>query len=168
MSIIAYRDGTMASDSGVFKAGVVTHNSGSKLIRGKQTGWLYGFVGTYALVSELKSFIQSDIESEYDPQNESFYFSRLFSKVKQVNSRFEDNDEISVAVMVVRSQKQVDILHKLGHDDNMLDEKGYAVIGAPFDIALGAMYMGATACQAVDSCVYHSEYAKGRVEYIQL
>lgn len=154
MSIVVYRDGVMACDTSSFRAGVVSYNNG-KIIKGPRTGCLYGFAGLYSVACKFKNWVQSGENGEF----EEF--------ADEVLEKYSDKDEFVCTVLIVHPSQQIDLWNPMGYDSDVT-ATGYEAIGGPYELAYGALYMGATAEEAVRACIHHSEYAQGDVVKLYL
>lgn len=141
MTTIAYRNGVMASDSGVW-VGDCNYPWARKVARGKD-GTLYGVAGNAA---QAHAFLDAVDEGQELPKA---------VEDKQGNSSF--------SVLVARpGAKGVEIIRWDGVEKYPGAE--YFALGAGACCALGAMYCGASAEQAITAAIAHAEGAVGPVQ----
>lgn len=129
MTIIAYRDGIMASDSGV-TSGNIKFGWVKKIIKTKG-GLLVGASGTISGITNLIN-ISADAEKITD-----INFEELIEK--EINGFIVEKDE------TVWCLSHSIIPFKL--------EAPFHAEGSGAPVALGAMYMGANASQAVEAAI---------------
>lgn len=141
MTVIAYRDGVMASDSGVFSQGTIMP-WGRKVCRGPD-GVLYGGVGDVALCSEFLRRVAA---------GEDFLLPQ------------DKGDGADFSVLIVRGDE---VSWLLPGGEVRLFDAPYAAIGAAMDVAIGAMWAGASAEDAVRACLLHSQSAGGVVQVVR-
>jgi hypothetical protein len=143
MTVIVWRDGVLASDSEVSNdrqrvLGV------RKVVRGHD-GVLYGASGSTALCSEMLRWVDGGRVG--------------------VRPALSCGDA-SCMVLVVAGEGAVSIWTEDGVEDHGAAE--YLAIGTGSAVALGALWMGATAVDAVRAAVVHGLYCGGDVQAVQL
>ena len=141
MTVIVFRYGVLASDSGVFVGGIVTH-FGRKLLRGAD-GVLYGGAGSSAGVSNFFRWVEDGKQEDLMPTPR------------------EVDGGGSFIVLTWRPDWGLSLLTFAGEED--LRGNHYYAIGAGADVAYGALHMGASAVDAVRAAIAHCPDAAGTV-----
>lgn len=141
MTVIVFRYGVLASDSGTFFDGLVSPWA-RKVIRGA-SGNLYGGCGVAACVSNFFEWVES---GEYEPE------------MPLPVGMDEDGDFI---ILTWKPDWGLGLLTWKGFED--LRGSPYYAVGAGAGVAYGALHHGATAAQAVQAAIAHSTYAAGSV-----
>lgn len=147
MTIIVYRDGVLAADSGAFRAGTKRAYN-NKIARGPD-GTLYGVTGNADNGTAYLTWVREGCVGE----------APLIRRL--------DEKESDSAIEVLRVRP--------GHDPECITGYGfyvwecapYAVCGAAHEVAFGALHAGATAVQAVEACIAHSQWALGPVRLVK-
>ena len=142
MTIIVYRDGVMAADTGGESQGATTRWM-RKLARDKQ-GTLYGVAGMAECAHRFLNWVDDGSEG-VPPLPEA-----------------KGNDDNTFLIMRCIAGRLPEIVAARG-TEFCLPSARYVVLGACREVALGALWMGATAEQAVQVCIEHSLYAHGDV-----
>lgn len=143
MTTIAFRDGVMASDSGSW-SGDASHGWARKVAQGPD-GTLYGTAGNAAECGEFLNWVDGGCVGE---------------RPKPETTNVEKN-ESSFIVLIARPGARIGLLTAKGEE--RYDAPYYAIgIGAP--VAFGALFMGATAEQAIEAAKEHGAGAFGRVQ----
>jgi hypothetical protein len=140
MTVLVFRYGVLASDSGSFVGGIVTPWL-RKIIRAAD-GVLYGGAGSVAGVSEFFGWVERGREGE-----------------KPLPMR--EGGESSFLILTWRPDWGLSLLTSEGEED--LRGCEYYAIGAGAEVAYGALYMGASAPDAVRAAIAHSTGAHGKV-----
>ncbi|MCP1550708.1 MULTISPECIES: hypothetical protein [Methylorubrum] len=143
MTVIAYRNGTMAADSGAWY-GEASHGWARKLARGAD-GALYGCAGSAA---ESEAFLRWVDEGEQGDMP---------------GPRSKGDDDSSFIVLRVRPGGPVELVTAHGVESY---DAPYFAIGAAAVTAFGALFMGATAAQAIQAALAHGPNAFGEVRTI--
>lgn len=146
MTVIAYRDGVMAADSGSFSGGRV-HGFCKKLARADD-GTLYGIVGSAAEAARFLSWVDSGREGD--------------APVPRISNAAEN--ESAFYVLVARPGADPEMLTGFGVEPYF--DAPYIAIGGASEAALGALHAGATARAAVLAAIEHSQWAHGPVRTI--
>lgn len=144
MTTIAYRDGVMAADSGSW-AGDASHGWADKLARAED-GTLYGIAGDAAEAEGFLSWVRGGRNGE--PPKPTYD---------------ADKKNSSFIVLVARPGDRIGLIS--GGGEERYDAPYYAV-GAGAPAAFGALFMGATAAQAIDAAKEHGIGAFGKVRTI--
>ena len=143
MTTIAYRDGVMASDSGAW-SGNSSHGWARKLVKGAD-GTLYGVTGHAAECSSYLAWVDGGCEG---------------AEPKPRETKDEGN---SFMVLRVTPRGRIEFIGAYGAE--VYDAPYYAV-GAGAEVAFGALYMGATAAEAIEAAREHGSGAFGAVQTI--
>lgn len=144
MTTIVFRDGVMASDGGAWVDGVVTPWA-RKLIRGGG-GVFYGGCGSAARVSEFFAWVEGGEDAG----------EMVVPQVRDDGSDF--------IVLIWRPSRGLFLLTAHGEED--LRGYPYCVIGGGAAVAYGALHHGATAVEAVEAAIAHSNCAAGHPRWL--
>jgi hypothetical protein len=144
MTVVIFRDGVMASDSGAFIGGVVTPWA-RKLIRGR-SGIFYGGAGDGAAVSDFFRWVEAGED---------------LGKMVVPQLRDDDSDFI---ILIWRPDWGLSLMTARGEED--LRGCPYCAIGAGADVAYGALHHGATAVEAVEAAIAHSSNCAGVAKFL--
>lgn len=141
VTTIVYRDGILASDSGVFDRGVLVARTPDKIWRNPD-GSLAGFTGCFGDLAKFREWMQGGCEGDAPdmqddceglqimPDGTVYWYGDKARKIRQDGPFFP--------------------------------------IGAGFRIAIGALHMGATAEQAVQICCDLDDSTAGPVYTLEL
>lgn len=146
MTTIAYRDGIMASDSGSWN-GDACHGWARKLARGAD-GVLHGVLGNAAMCCAYLAWVDAGCQGEPPP------------------NRSEEDGKAS-AYAVVCALPNGDIRYLTADGPELIVGAPYYAEGAGAEVALGALFAGATAEQAIEAAKEHGPGAFGRVQLIR-
>jgi ATP-dependent HslUV protease subunit HslV len=141
MTVISYRDGVMAADTGGFRGDSVMPWF-RKVARGPD-GSLYGGSGSAARVCEFLAWVDGGYEGDMP----------LPVSAGEGLSDF--------AVLIVRPDDRIEILSHEGCE--ILYGAPYVAIGACAEVCLGAMYAGGDAETAIKAALEHGNGAAGHV-----
>lgn len=144
MTTIAYRDGIMAADSGCW-IGDARHGWGEKLVKGKD-GTLYGLSGDTAACCEFMGWAESGEGEMPRPVR-------------------RDDDRNSFIALAVSPGGPIRLLTAGGWE--RFPAAPYYAIGASLEVALGALWHGATAVDAIKAALAHGSGAFGEVQVIR-
>jgi ATP-dependent HslUV protease subunit HslV len=145
MTVIAYRDGLMAADSGSW-AGDAAHGWARKLAKGPD-GTLYGVAGNAAQCTAFLDWVEGGcVGAQPVAQREG-----------------QDGRDSSFIALAVPRQGRIRLI--TAHGEEKYDAPYYA-IGAGALCAYGALFAGATAEMAIEACKEHATGAFGRVSLI--
>jgi hypothetical protein len=145
MTTIVYRDGVMAADSGSW-AGDASHGWAEKVVRGVDDV-LYGCAGDAAEAEGFLAWVRSGYRGEPPKPEYS-----------------ADKKESSFIVLIARPGERVGLRSGGGEERY---EAPYYAIGAGASVAFGALFMGATAEQAIEAAKEHGIGAFGRVRTVK-
>jgi len=140
MTTIAYRDGVMAADTGCSGHGAI-HTWAYKLL--EHDNVLYGGAGFAAEVQH--------------------YFANLQKSGKKILPRSLENDHSSFTIMRVRAETPSTVQLLTAHGWETYHSVPYLAIGAGADPAMGALYAGASAKEAIRAAIAHGEGTFGDV-----
>lgn len=143
MTVIVYRDGIMAADSGAFSASTKCSHA-NKIARGPD-GSLYGVTGNSAEGETYLRWVRAGMEGE----------PPVIRRTKEA-----DNED---AFHVLRVRPGCDPERLTGYGVETWEGASYAAMGSAADVALGALHAGATAEAAVLAAIEHSQWAHGPV-----
>jgi len=143
VTVIVYRDGIMAADSGAFNTSTKCSHA-NKIARGRD-GSLYGVTGNSAEGETYLRWVRSGMEGE----------PPVIRRTKEADS--ED------AFHVLRVRPGCDPERLTGYGVETWEGAPYAAMGSAADVALGALHAGATAEAAVLAAIEHSQWAHGPV-----
>ena len=146
MTVIAYRDGVMAADSGSFSSGTV-HGFARKLARGPD-GTLYGGLGNAPEVARFLAWVDGGCEG-HPP--DAYRTDR-------------ENGDSSFCILRARPGAGPELVTAYGVEPYV--GAPYMAVGAAREAALGALHAGAGAEDAVRAAVEHSQWAHGPVRSI--
>jgi 20S proteasome alpha/beta subunit len=133
MTTICLRSGIMASDSGIWLEETLSHKA-RKLYRLKD-GSVVGFCGSI---------------------NDALNIIRWLNNEEVEKVKFEET-----TILVATPKGKV-----LMYDDKvpvLLKHTPYVAIGTGASVALGALYHGATAVEAVKAAIYHDSKSRGPI-----
>ncbi len=140
MTIVVYRNGVLAADT-LLSAGQTAWAFGKK-IRQAKDGALIGACGNIAFVQEFLDWAEQENRCEFEPPKSS---------------------STNQGILITKKQT----LYYVGK--NPVPIKGpYFVLGSGSDIAMGALWMGATAIEAVHAAIDHNVHCDGQVEWLEL
>ena len=141
MSIVAYTEGVMASDSLTVDGGGLCRTYTSKIKKGKD--FIIGFVGS---LTEVETFWRAHNWMAFDALVESVY----------VDDRWKD-----LGIMVADAEGRC-----FYFDDRVFVEveEPFCAMGSGRDYALGAMKLGATPMTAVNTAIHFDAYCGGEVQ----
>ncbi len=146
MTVLAYRDGVLAADSGAFM-GATRHAFGLKIARAPD-GTLYGFSGVYAEGEAYMAWVLAGAQGD----------------LPSIRRTKEADTEDAIHILRVRPGRAPERL--TGYGIETWHDAPYAAIGAAAEFALGALHAGATAVQAVEAAIAHSQWAHGPVRSV--
>lgn len=150
MSTIAYRAGVMAGDSKISAGSLNTFGFMNKVK--KVDGFLLGGTGNIELVAWFfKNF------------KPSWVTRKTWSDDSRVASGKDDEFE---ALVITPNRKVILIEEKMIPIE--IGTIGYVAIGSGSPVAMGAMFAGADAPQAVAAAIRHDEGTGGKVSKISL
>ena len=143
MTVIAYRNGVMASDTASYFGNTVSPRV-KKLARGKD-GALYGVCGDGAASDAFLAWVEGGYQGHRpDPE-----------KAADGSSNFE--------ILIVERGKPLRMRH---HDGESVFYGDYMAIGSGQSVALGALFAGASAFMACEAAIAHYANCGGAVETI--
>lgn len=142
MTTIAYRAGVMAADTGVW-TGEACHTVARKLARGPD-GTLYGCCGNGAEVNAFLKWVDGGCQGDAPKPREE-----------------KDGTSSSFLVMKVPRGGPIQIVGAHGEEEYEAD---YYSIGGGNATAFGALYVGASAEQAIRATIVHGSSAIGDVK----
>ena len=146
MTILVYRNGVMAADSGCWQGDGFTSWS-VKIARGR--GGVWGLCGSAAASESFLDWVRGEGDEMPMP--------------KQVGDR--DSSFAALCVMKA-SPGMISILCYDGFE--RFRDAPYLAMGAASPCALGALYCGASAVEAVRACIAHGPNAVGPARSVQL
>jgi hypothetical protein len=144
MTVVAYRDGVMASDSGAWM-GDASHGWAEKLARG-MGGALYGVAGRAAQCEEFLAWVRAGERGEHPTPAPT------------------DNGS-SFIVLVSQRDGTVEVI--TAHGRERYRDAPYFAIGAGAPTAFGALHAGATAEGAIAAAIEHGSNAHGSIRSIR-
>lgn len=131
MTVIAYRDGVMAGDRLTRSCGVEFHET-VKVWRRGSDGALIGCAGMTTLADGVRRWFTAGEQGE--------------------RPSFGTEEDSSVHALIVRPDGSVEI-HDMHGWVPVAPGRGFIAIGSGFELALGAMAMGASALEAVNVAI---------------
>lgn len=145
MTVIVYRDGVIAADSGSW-SGDATHRWSRKIARAPD-GTLYGCAGSAAMTERFLQWAESGEGPmpEIQPGKDGDGASRLIA-------------------LKITPDGVVSLLSAEG--EGVMPGARYMAIGGGSTVAFGALFMGASAEQAVLASIEHSGAALGPVKTV--
>lgn len=153
MTVIVYSDGTLTSDS-LMTADDIYYSDVQKVKKYKDC--IIGVYGNYMECTKYFSMLEDFAECE-DKLDFLIDFSDSSSISKDSGALlvFKDNDTVKVAVLE-------------GTSSFVLNSPGYLTEGSGGNIALGAMYMGATPKEAVEAAKKLSRTCGGATQMVSI
>lgn len=143
MTVIAYRDGVMAADRSTRACGVEFHET--RKVARRADGALIGCAGMSAQGRAMRDWFLAGEVGERPGLGEK--------------------EEDSTHALIVRPDGRVEVHDMHGRTDAE-SEFGYHAIGSGFELALGAMAMGASAVRAVEVAIQHGVGRSGRLDFV--
>jgi hypothetical protein len=147
MTVITYRAGVLAADSGNFQGCVI--QSGANKVARAPDGTLHGATGNAADASTYLAWVRSGCVGD----------APAIRRTKEAES------EAAFHVLRVRPNGAPELLTAYGIE--IFEDVPYLAFGAASEAALGALYAGATAVQAVEAAIAHSQWAHGPVRSVR-
>lgn len=144
MTVIAYRDGVIAADGNI-SIGRSTQNGVAKKIAKTNDGYLIG-------VSGGLSFNYLVIDWFCNHRDEEFQYA------DELNNKYD--------CFIIDPNGQIYELNSKGLLTPF--EAEYDAIGSGYQIALGAMFAGASAIEAVEAAICHNVFCGGPVHVLKL
>lgn len=139
MTVIAYRDGILASDSLVCSGDVY---SGMAKKIAKAEGYLFGMAG---IIHEMPKFMEAILNgTDYKPEDKEF------------------------SAICINPMGNVFHFHGEAGSNGLHVTAPYHAIGSGEHVALGAMYMGGSAEDAVKAAIKICRSCGGRVQKVSL
>lgn len=145
MTVIAYRDGVMAADTGGWRGNAVMPWF-RKIARGPD-GTLYGGAGSAARLCEFISWVDD------------------FCLGEMPLPRAEGDGRSDMSILIARPDGSLEILSHEGRE--VLVDAPYAAIGSSAEVCLGAMYAGADPETAVAAALVHGCGAAGQIRVVR-
>ena len=151
MSVIVYRDKVMASDTSAFR-GDAKFRDVRKIARVKRASddlvFLIGGVGDFAIVHRvllwaIAGMVNPAPEIPHDPENKN---------------------ESLATIMIVAPNGEIELMDANG---SYSIRSSYMAIGAGSQVALGALWQGATAVEAVEAAGAHNAYVGRMIDTVQ-
>lgn len=155
MTTIAYRDGIMASDSKV--------------------------TGNEVFVGQAKKITKITVEEDLpwidrvifrkEPKQKTYLVGmcgELAGCLHFMDVLFfgaQQSSEISGALLVVDEDGEI-MIYENGRTNGIRIEGEYAAEGSGFEVALGAMFHGATAVEAVQAAIHHDNTSGGDIQVL--
>ena len=147
MTVIAYRDGVMAADSGSWDQCDVQHSWTRKIARGPD-GTLYGVAGNAPEGMAFLAWVDNGCKGDWP------------------EPRITDPALGNCSFIVLRCRPDCDPDMITGCGVETFFGAPYMAVGAAREAALGALHAGASAASAVLASVEHSAHARGPVRTI--
>jgi hypothetical protein len=146
MTVIVYRDGVMAADSGGRTNDVIRNNC-VKVHKCPVTGDLFGFAGNADSIGVFIDYVKSTDPAKVMPD---------------IPKASDDLGRFIVLHVPLKVRVPVMITH-YGRESYVFEP--YVAIGAGAEVAIGALHAGADALDAVQAAIKHSPYCFGGVVY---
>lgn len=146
MTTIAYKDGQMAADRQLTYQGAIKLNNVKPKIARDANGVLYGVCGSHSMCCALVEAVQKQAQTE----------GVVTIPVPQKGDEFE----ILIAYPDGRLRRLVP------GGEEIYDDMPYFAIGAGLEVAMGAMYAGASAQLAIEAAVVHSVGTGGEIDVL--
>jgi hypothetical protein len=142
MTVIVYRDGVMAADTGCFQGSLIVGTDEEKIIRLPQ-GSLLACAGCKDDIWRFREWATADFQADQRPKDFADFGALLVAKSGEIT--------------------------KYGKSCHPYPSAGeWAVEGAEEDFLVGLLVMGATAEVAVQHAIERSAWAAGRVLAVKL
>lgn len=139
MTIIAYKDGIIAADSATFSGQTIINQSTMKIAKSKK-GILGGATGSSTFCQSFRDWIMRECKGKVTfPKDDFGIISRPGA------TGVEAWDENGVCYY----------------------QDAYHAIGAGDDFALGVMWAGGSAIDAVKAAIHHSAFCSGTVNWLK-
>ena len=150
MTIIAYKDGIMAADTQISFGGC-TVRAGNKIL--KIGNWVIGLSGAAVFSKHVL-----DTFSGHEPA----FFAPSIPKTDRMG------DEDGVWALAVNREYPNVIWRYDRFGDPYIIEGPYMASGAGMDVALGAMFVGASAEDAVRAAIAHCQSCGGDIQVVKV
>jgi ATP-dependent HslUV protease subunit HslV len=144
MTTIVWRDGTLAGDQRSTDDGAIMPGRYVKVFKNEK-GWLYGSCGTSGPIEEFNRFM-SGVVASIDPK------------------KLPRGDYNGLVVSPNGDVFDID----RGYIEKLPSTIPYYVVGSGRKVALGALFMGASAEQAVRAAIEHDASTGGEVDVVLL
>lgn len=145
MTTIVYRDGVLAADSMSLAGNIIQPGSVIKIVRGPR-GELGGACGSTAFCENWKLWVSGSLNEM--PEHEG-----------------PVGDEGGDMGIVVHPDGRLELFE---HNGSYFVDGPYFADGAGAAVAMGAMYMGATAEQAIRAAIKHDAFTGGEPTLLSL
>lgn len=142
MTVIAYRDGVMASDSGAFEGDSVY--PWSRKVASGADGALWGYAGCSAIGDEFLKWVLGGYRGPRPLVGDA------------------DNN---INVLVAHPNGRLRILTQ--HGEENFDTAPFMALGGAASFAMGALFAGADAETAVQASIEFSKLAAGKVQVVR-
>jgi hypothetical protein len=146
VTIICVKDGVMAADGSAFDGSVIVETSTAKIVRSAD-GAIGAACGVSGLARQFRDFF---VTSNFDHRRAGWSSA-------DKESGFE-------AVWI---EPDGDVW-RMGWDGRPHAAPEISASGAPWELALGAMYAGASAEEAVRICIARHAHAAGEIQVVRL
>ena len=162
MTTIAYRDGVLAADSGVFDVERNLHEGATQKVFALTGGLLYAGAGDVddrairALLDNVRS--PDQLPSTAD----------LLAADTEISAIVVFPDGQVFTVMTSCGDEDADNPHLDWCAEIIPIKAPYVAIGSGKQIALGALWAGKSAIQAVESAIEHNVWTRGPVQSLRL
>lgn len=146
MTIICIKDGIVAADTGGFQGMVVTTLTTKKIVRASD-GAIGGSCGESSATSAFRDWLGCSTRDMRKQTNPPYPL------------KFEEDSDFESVWL----EPDGEIWRMDWAGRPWLYSIEFAALGAPYEMALGAMLAGASASTAVRICIQHHAYAAGEV-----
>lgn len=144
MTVIAYRDGIMASDSTSW-AGNASHPWATKMARAED-GTLYGVCGRASFGNNFLTWVKDGCVGDWPDLGK------------------EPNGESTLIVLFATVDRKISLLTAYGFET--FENAPYMAIGAEAAVALGALYAGVAAPHALLAACQHGDRCRGPIRWM--
>lgn len=142
MTTVAYRDGCIAADTSVNQSG--THNGCMIKIARNEAGDLAGVCGYASFAGDFLEWFKDKEEGKAPVPKTS-------------------KETVSKGIIVRAEDGRIEVWED---GDHFVINADYYAMGSGTDIAYGAMYMDATAAEAVAAAIKHDAHTSGDVKVL--
>lgn len=146
MTTVAYKNGQMAADRQITYQGSIKVNSGRAKIARDSNGVLYGVCGSHASCCAVIDAVNKQAQTG----------GAVTLPIPQKGDEFE----ILIAYPDGRLRRMTPV------GEEIYDDQPYFATGAGLEVAIGAMYAGASAHLAIAAAVQHSVGTDGEIDVL--
>lgn len=156
MTTIAYRDGILASDSKMTANGTYVGNYEKvlKVISVEKQSWFDKLLKRDPITT---TYLVGCCGVVNDIQD---YMEFIFSDGPQPTG------DLNCLIVTIEEETREILLYESGAAIGMKIDSDYVATGSGSEVALGALYQGATAVEAVEAAIHHDNMSGGKIQTV--